>query len=381
MKNIMLMTPGPTTIHESVRMAASLPITNPDLDPSYYEFHKKTCDDLKAIFHTQNDTLILDGEGILGLEASCASLIEPGDRVLCIDNGIFGNGFGDFAKMYGADVIYFKTDYEKSVSPELLESFLAEDHNFKLATLVHCETPSGITNPVDQICPILKKYGILSVVDSVSALGGEELFVDDWQMDVVIAGSQKCLSAAPGLTLMSISSDAWNMIESRKSPITGFYLNLTIWKNWYENKWFPYTQPISQIYQLEVALTRAINDSALISRHHQMAQATRESFIKAGFDLYAKDGFSNTVTTVCMPIGMTFKNLFDTLLEEHGILIGGGIGHLKDQVFRIGHMGENCYPDKIWLTLRALDQVFEKFNIKKSSSLHKNFTEEISSFN
>lgn len=379
MRDIMLMTPGPTTIHESVRLAASRPITNPDLDPGYFEFHKKVCDDLKSLFHTGNDTLILDGEGILGLEASCASLIEPGDRVLCIDNGIFGNGFGDFAKMYGAEVIYYKTDYDKSVSPEALETFLRQDHNFKLATLVHCETPSGISNPVNHICPLLKKYGILSVVDSVSALGGEELFVDDWQMDVVIAGSQKCLSAAPGLTLMSISPDAWDMIESRKTPVIGFYCNLSIWKDWYENKWFPYTQPICQIYQLDVALTRALNDSSLLSRHHQMALATRESFKKAGFDLYAKEGFSNTVTTICMPTGITFKQLFDALLEEHGIMIGGGIGHLKDQVFRIGHMGENCYVEKIWMTLRALDHVFEKFNVRKSSLLHKTFTVEISS--
>jgi len=378
MKNIMIMTPGPTTIHESVRMAASRPITNPDLDPNYYEFHKKTCDDLKSLFHTKNDTLILDGEGILGLEASCASLIEPGDRILCIDNGIFGNGFGDFAKMYGAEVVYFKADYEKSISAEALERFLIEDHDFKLATLVHCETPSGITNPVEHLCPLLKKYGILSVVDSVSALGGEKLFVDDWQMDVVIAGSQKCLSAAPGLTLMSISPDAWEMMESRKTSINGFYCNLSIWKNWYEKKWFPYTQPISQIHQLEVALTRALNDSTLLSRHQQVATATRESFKKAGFDLYAKEGFSNTVTTIYMPNGITFKELFENLLEEHGILIGGGIGHLEDQVFRIGHMGENCYPDKIWMTLRALDRVFKKFEIKISASLHKTFAEELS---
>lgn len=378
MKEIMLMTPGPTTIHESVRLAASKPITNPDLDPGYFEFHKKVCDDLKTLFHTQNDTLILDGEGILGLEASCASLIEPGDRVLCIDNGIFGNGFGDFAKMYGAEVVYFMTDYEKSVSSEALETFLIEDHNFKLATLVHCETPSGITNPVEHLCPILKKYGILSVVDSVSALGGEEIFVDNWQMDVVIAGSQKCLSAAPGLTLMSISLEAWEMIENRKTPITGFYCNLSIWKDWYENKWFPYTQPVSQIYQLEVALTRAINDSTLLSRHQQIAKATRESFIKAGFQLYAKEGFSNTVTTIYLPTGMTFEELFEPLHKEHGILIGGGIGHLKNQVFRIGHMGENCYSEKIWMTLKALDLVFEKNGVGKPVLLHKIFAEELS---
>lgn len=152
MKKPLIMTPGPTEIHEDVRMAMAQEVTNPDLDINFFEYYKTTCNKLKELFNTKEDVLILNGEGILGLEAACASLIEPGDRVLCIDNGIFGKGFGDFVKIYGGEVIYFKGDYRKPIDLEELKSFLEKDSDFKLATLVHCETPSGITNPVDKIC-------------------------------------------------------------------------------------------------------------------------------------------------------------------------------------------------------------------------------------
>jgi len=119
----MIMTPGPTYIHEDVRRAMAKEITNPDLDLNFFEFYKETCNEFKKIYNTNNDVLIINGEGILGLEASCASLIEPGDKVLCIDNGIFGHSFADFAKIYGAEVTYYTCDYRKSVSVNKLEEF------------------------------------------------------------------------------------------------------------------------------------------------------------------------------------------------------------------------------------------------------------------
>jgi aspartate aminotransferase-like enzyme len=156
LKKPMIMTPGPTYVSEDVRSALSKEITNPDLDPEFYEFYKETCTKIQKFLKTENEVLILCGEGILGLEAACASLIEPGDRVLCIDNGIFGNGFGDFQKMYGAQVVYFKSDYRKAIDVDALRKFLKKDSNFKMATVVQCETPSGRTNPVALICPLLK---------------------------------------------------------------------------------------------------------------------------------------------------------------------------------------------------------------------------------
>lgn len=374
MNHPLIMTPGPTSVHEEVRKALSNPITNPDLDLNFYEFYKQTCKRVQDLFHTKNQALILSGEAILGLEAACASLIEPGDRVLCIDNGIFGNGFGDFAKTYGAKVAYFQSDYRRAIDVGKLEEFLKENHDFKVATLVHCETPSGITNPIELICPLLKKYNIITVVDSVSAVGGEELETDKWMVDILLGGTQKCLSAPPGLTILSISEEAFDKMLNRNTPIPSFYCNLAKWKNWYEEKSFPYTQAISNIYGLKVALDRLLGDESRLERHKRIGKAVRESLIEGGLELYPLDGFSNTVTSINIPSEISFKDIFNSMLKDHNIMIAGAFGVLKDKVIRIGHMGENCYEEKIYITLKALDRVLRKYDVKLQGELHKLFT-------
>lgn len=373
MKQPLIMTPGPTYVNEDVRRALSKPITNPDLDPAFYDFYRETCQQLQHLLHTKNDVLLLDGEGILGLEAACASLIEPGDKILCIDNGIFGHGFADFVKMYGGEVTLYKADYRNAIDMTQLTEFLRDQHDFKAATLVHCETPSGITNPVDQICPLLKSYGILTILDSVSAMGGEPLLTDEWKVDIALGGSQKCLSSTPGLTIVSVSDAAWEIMKNRKTPIAGFYCNLSIWENWYENQWFPYTQPISDIYALREATDQLLADQNALARHAQMASAVRETLTGSGLSLYPEGGFSNTVTTVCIPEGISFVDLYDEMLNSHQIMIGGAFDYLKGQVFRIGHMGENCYPEKIYSTMKALDAVLRNHQIPLGQPLHKIF--------
>ncbi|WP_138205479.1 pyridoxal-phosphate-dependent aminotransferase family protein [Haloimpatiens lingqiaonensis] len=373
MQETLIMTPGPTYVHEDVRRALMKPITNPDLDLNFYEFYRGLCDKIKRFLNTENEVLVLCGEGILGLEAACASLIEPGDKVLCIHNGIFGKGFGDFAKMYGGDVVYYEGDYKSGIKYQELEEFLKNNNDFKVATLVHCETPSGITNDVEKLCPLLKKYGIITVVDSVAGMGGEEFKVDEWNIDIALGGSQKCISASPGLTLLSISSDAWNKIKNRKSPIVGFYANLNNWSTWYEDKWFPYTQPISDLYALDVAFDRMLKDKNMIERHKDIAHRVRHSLIEGGLELYPLDSFSNTVTTINIPEGITYKEIYEDMLNKHNIMIAGAFDFLKDKVIRIGHMGENCYEEKLYLTLKALNSVLKEHNIDLKKDLHQSF--------
>lgn len=373
MQRPLIMTPGPTYISDEVRNAMAQPITNPDLDPSFFEFYKCTCEYLKRIMKTENEVLILAGEGILGLEAACASLIEPGDRVLCIDNGIFGKGFGDFAKMYGGQVVYYTADYKNAIEIEDLKKFLDTQHDIKVATLVHCETPSGITNPIEDICLLLNSYGIITIVDSVSAIAGERLETDKWKIDMVLGGSQKCLSAPPGLTFMSISQAAWDKMSGRKSPIAGYYTNLTLWKSWYQDKWFPYTQPVSDLYALNKASEIVLREADFVERHEKIAFGVRKSIEEAGLELYAESGFSNTVTTVMMPKEITFTELFDEMLNMHGVMIAGAFDFLKDMVFRIGHMGENCKRERVFTALKALDYVLRNKGVVLNGHLHELF--------
>ena len=186
-----IMTPGPTQVAENVRLARSMECTNPDLDEDFVEFYKETCEKISSLLHTSNETLILSGEGILGLEAAIASMTEPRDKVLVLDNGIYGKGFADFVSMYGGRPELYTRDYQNTLDVKELEAFLADNHDYKYATVVHGDTPSGMLNDVSAICPLLKKYGILTVVDSVSASFGEPLNIDACQIDIMCGGSQK----------------------------------------------------------------------------------------------------------------------------------------------------------------------------------------------
>lgn len=367
------MTPGPTSIRENVRDAMKKPITNPDLDPAFYTFYKGICEKLQKLLNTQNMTVVLSGEGILGLEAACASLIEPDDRILCIENGIFGAGFGDFAAMYGGKVDFFHGDRRKGLDLDALRVFIENHHDYKVATLVHCETPSGITNPIGEICKLLHEYNILTVVDAVSSIGGEELYVDDWHIDIALGGSQKCLSAPPGLTFLSISPNALKAMNTRKQPIRGFYTNLSLWQSWYEDQWFPYTQPISELYAFDAALNNALADTNIIHRHRTYGYACRKALENCGLELFAQESWSNTVTTVLIPENIKYSELFHKMFDEHHIMIAGGFDFLKDKVFRIGHMGENCYEEKLYLTLKALNQVLRELGVELKKDLHKEF--------
>ncbi|MBC2582930.1 alanine--glyoxylate aminotransferase family protein [Clostridium sp. DJ247] len=370
-----IMTPGPTQVRENVRLARSLECTNPDLDLQFYDFYKETCNRIADFLKTKNEVRILSGEGILGLEAACASLTEEGDRVLVIDNGIFGEGFADFVKMYGGDVVFFKGDRQKGIDTNELKSFLDRDNDFKYATVVHCDTPSGVLNDISKICPILKNKGIITVVDSVAAMGGEELKVDEWNIDIALGGSQKCISAPPGLTILSISNDAFEVMKNRKTPIAAFYCNLLIWENYYENKWFPYTQPISDILALRVAIDNILEDKEIIHRHARVAEATRISVREAGLELHIKEGYANTVTVIEVPEGIDDQLLRDHMVEKYNVLIAGSFGYLQGRVIRIGHMGENARVDKVSYTLLALQKSLEHFGFSCNCNMSSLFLE------
>lgn len=377
MKVPIMMTPGPTMVRENVRLARAEATTNPDIDLSFYEFYKDTCEKLGTFLKTKNDVRILCGEGILGLEAACASLTEKGDRVLIIDNGIFGEGFGDFVKIYGGVPVYFKGNRKEKINIEELKKFLEKDSDFKYATVVHCDTPSGVLNDIDIICPLLKEKGILTVVDSVAAMGGEDIRVDEWKIDIVLGGSQKCLSAPPGLTFLSISDDAYKLMESRKTPIGSFYCNLLIWRNYYKDKWFPYTQPISDIKGLRAAVNNILQDISIIERHGKIAAATRKAVISAGLKLHTEDGYSNTVTVIDVPGGIKDAEVREYMIENYNVMIAGSFDYLTGKVFRIGHMGENANIEKVSYTLFAFQKTLEYYGFKSESDMSKTFLESI----
>ena len=370
-----IMTAGPVQVRENVRMARSLPCTNPDLDLEFYEFYKETCDLFSKALGTESRTLILGGEGILGLEAACASLTEPGDRVLVIDNGIFGKGFADFVKIYGGEPVLYTTDYRNPVDTAALEEYLKKDSSFKYATVVHCDTPSGVINDVAEVSRILDRYGIMTVADSVAGMFGQPLDCASSKIDILCGGSQKALSAPPGLTMVWVSDRAFKAMEDRKTPIASFYANILVFKDYYENKWFPYTMPISDITGLRQALDNFLADSDVYERHTKIATATRCALQKGGLKLYLESGYSNTVTVLEVPEGMTDEQILRGMEKDYGIMISGCFDVLAGKVVRIGHMGENANAADMTETLRALQGTMEKHGVKISCDLADAFME------
>lgn len=364
-----MMTPGPTMTAENVRAARSLVVGNPDFDLDFYEYYKETCDLYSELLHTKAESLILSGEGILGLEAAVASFTEVGDRVLVLDNGIFGKGFADFVTMYGGEAVLYSVDYETAIDVDALKEYLDQDSDFKYATIVHCDTPSGMLNDIHSICPLLKSYGIATVVDSVSGMFGNAVDFDQAQIDILCGGSQKAISCPIGLTLVTISEYAKALMKNRKTPIASFYANLMTFEGWYEKKWFPYSMPISDIYGMRAALENIKADENFLARHKEIAAKTRSLLTNAGLSLYGKNGYSDTVTVFRVPGKTSADDILRIMREKYGILLAGAFDILAGTVIRIGHMGENCREEHMAETMSALEKTLQELGITLDHSL------------
>lgn len=365
---------GPTSISPEVLNALSISKTNPDLDPEYQVFHRSVEKKISKLLNTEATSFFMLGEGIMGLEASIISLVEPQDRVLVLSNGFFGAGFADYVKFAGGTPVVLEFDFRNGIDVNKLDEFLQQDSNFKLATFVHCETPSGLTNDLNEIVTTLKKYNLLTIADCVSSLGGEAIDFDKSGLDVLLGGSQKCISAPVGITIVTISDRAKKAIDDRKTPVNSYYMNF---KNYYDFKGAPfcYTMNENLIYAMDIALEQLFNRNS-IELHKTYADITREIIQSAGLELYAKNCPSNTVTAVLMPNEIEAERLLK-LMRQKDIAISKGVGNMSEKLFRIGHMGQNISKDNFKALFKALDECFKELGIELKISLYDSFCEKI----
>ena len=362
---------GPTSINPRVMEVMGKSLTNPDIDPEYEKKHRQVEKKISKLLKTEATSFIMLGEGMIGLEGAIINLVEKGDRVLVLNNGVFGGGFADFVKYYEGVPYIYEDDFRRGFDIEKLKNFLEKDHDFKVATMVHCETPSGITNDVKTICKLLNSYGILTIVDTVSGMGGEEFDFDDYKVDIALGGSQKCISAPTGLTLVTISERAKQAIRDRKKPVPSYYMNFENYYAYSDGFAFPYTMNENLTYALDLALDLLFEKDSL-ALHKKYAEVTREIFEKAGFELYAKDSRSNTLTAVMVPEGFIAEDIIGALRKK-GILISKGAGDIFEKVFRIGHMGNNISYENFLELYEKLDEVFGELGIKTKASLKEEF--------
>ena len=328
----LMMTPGPSIVRQNVMERRAEFFGNPDLDEDFFKFYDKLAEKTAKIFGCKKESMIfMSGEGMVGLDSACASLTEPGDRVLVIENGLFGAGFADMVKPYGGEPVTLSFDTKRKIDIEKVKEFLEKDSNFKFATVVHCDTPTGVLNDVKEICRLLKSKGILTVVDTVAAIGGEHFNAEEFGADIALGGSQKCFSAPPGITMLSVSDDAWEAIKNRKTPIASFYCNLSYWENCVEKKLFPYTMPSSDLMGFDTAVDNILEEGIenLAERHHKTAKYCREGLKKLGLKLYLEDDFSSTVTAFYVPDGFTVNEFIKKLKDEYKIFIGDHTGLMQ----------------------------------------------------
>lgn len=372
-----LMTPGPVEVSPRTLRALSSPITH-HYSPEFIDFFQETTQKLKKVFQTEKDLIIVQGEAVVGLEASVANILDPGDRVLVLDNGPYGAWFGIYVENHEGKVVRLKEDYTKAIDPEKVKEKLEKEKNIKAVTLVHMDTPVGITNPVEEICKLAKQFEVLTIVDSVAALGGMEIKPDEWGIDICICGSQKCFSSPPALAPISVSKEAWEAMEKKKKPLRNTYLSMLDYREtWIKNKSFPFTPFVSEVYALNESITEILEEGLenVFARHKKVARAVRDAVEAIGLRLWpeSKEIASDTVTAVRVPQGINDEKLRRIMAEEYGVLIAGEVPGLKGEIFRIGHMGYSAYLDNALVTIAALEKTLQKlgFPVKIGSGVEK----------
>ncbi|WP_049927743.1 pyridoxal-phosphate-dependent aminotransferase family protein [Halopiger goleimassiliensis] len=364
------MTPGPTEVPAAVRERMAEPQPNPDVESAFFDRYRALTDDLETIYaadadgdpsDADRDVVVLGGEGILGLEAAVASLVEDGTRVLCLSNGRYGEGFADFVTDYGGEAVTLEVPWQETLEADpvrdRLERAADEGEPFDVATMVHCETPTGTLNDLEPILDALDEHEVVSVVDAVSSLGGTP--VPTGKVDVCLGASQKCLSAPPGLTTCAVSDRAWERIASVENRT--YYADLEPWRTAADEEWFPYTHLTANLAGLEAAVDRLLEEGldSVFERHERAASRCRERAADLGLETYPEREADASPTVTALAVDGRASDLQQAMHEDHGIVLTTGLGDLEDDILRVGHMGENARVDRVERTMDALEAVLE----------------------
>jgi aspartate aminotransferase-like enzyme len=354
----LLMIPGPTPCPDPVLRALSMQMIN-HRGPEYMAMQRELIAGLQEVFRTQNDCMIFPASGTGGLEAAVVNTLSPGDRVLAVVIGAFGDRFAKIAAAHGAEVQRLDVEWGRAVDPAQVAEILRgdRDRTIRAVLITHNETSTGVLNDIRSVAGLVREHGALLMVDSISGMLTAELESDAWGLDVVVAGSQKAFMIPPGLTFVSVGPRAW---EAHKMARMGrFYFDFSLMRKSMEKDQTPYTPALPQLYALREALAilKAEGREALIARHRRLALACRAGARALGLEpLAGDDSFSHSVTAIRNPPDVEGKALRQRLRERHGVVVGGGQGHLTEAIFRIGHLG---YVDSTDLTatFAALEEV------------------------
>jgi len=354
----LLLGPGPSMVHPRVLRAMASPMIG-HLDPYFLQVMETTQTLLRYVFGTSNDlTIPISGTGSAAMESSLANVIEPGDPVLICINGYFGHRMQDMANRYGAQVHTLEKPWGEVFEAGEVGQALATNPA-KVVALVHAETSTGALQPLAEIAAVVHEAGALFLVDAVTSLGGVPVEVDRNGLDICYSGSQKCLSCPPGLGPITFGPRAVEVLQSRKTPVANWYLDLTmIQKYWGKERTYHHTAPISSNFALYEGLRIVAEEGleARYDRHRRNAELLWAGLEGMGLELHvAHPNRLPSLTTVRIPQGIDGNAVRQRLLEEYNIEIAGGLGELKGKVWRIGLMGYSSRRENVALLLAALE--------------------------
>lgn len=354
----LLLGPGPSDVHPRVLAALGLPLLG-HLDPEFVALMDETQNLLRYVFQTENRlTLAVSGTGSAGMEAVVVNLIEPGDSMLVCVNGVFGSRMVDVAERAGARVTTIERPYGEVFDPDEVRAAVKRVGP-KVVGIVHAETSTGAWQPVDEIAKIAHEAGALIAIDTVTSLGGVPVKIDEWGIDAVYSGTQKCLSCPPGLAPVSFSPRAAELIANRKSKVQSWYLDMSmIQKYWGSDRVYHHTAPIGMNFALREALALIVEEGleARFARHALNASALKAGLAAMGVGVVTAEGHQlPQLTCAKIPDGIDDLAVRRRLLSDWGIEIGGGLGSLKGKAWRIGLMGHNSRQANVTLLLAALE--------------------------
>ena len=315
---------------------------------------------LKKAFQTKGDVFVLTASGTGGLEAAVVNSLSPGDKVLSLANGFFGERFADIAERYGAEVIRLSFEWGKAVDPDAAEKALKTHRNVKAVLATHNETSTGVTNDIKEIGAMAKKSDTLLLVDAISSLGCINLPADNWNCDIVVTASQKGWMVPPGLAMVSVSEKAWQSHATAKMP--RYYWDFGKARDFLQKGQTPWTPAVSIFYALDVTLDLMLSEGLanIFARHRRVGQIARDGAKSLGLSLFPDENCaSNTVTAVDAADRIDVSKLIKILREEHEVIISGGQERLSGKIFRIGHLGL-VYENDIKSVLEALSKALPR---------------------
>ena len=352
----LLMIPGPTNVDPMVLRSMARP-TISHTSTAFATVFKETVADLARIFQTSGIILPLAGSGTLGAEVALSNILEPGDKVLAISGGYFGDRLAEISSNLGATVDKVEVPWGSAARIEDIERKLTETA-YKAMLVVHVDTSTGVANPVKELGSLAKAKGALFVVDTVCSMGGMDVQVDGWGINVCFTGSQKALASPPGMTVISFDSKALGVREKRRTPPSSYYGDIKRWLPILQEptKYFA-TPAVNTFYALHESCRMILAEGLeeRFKRHRKFASAFRAGLKAMGLQLLCEDAVaSNTLTVAYHPKGVSDVEFRKSMAEDYGVVVAGGLGPLKDKAFRVGHMG-NVNRSDILATLSAIE--------------------------